>query len=114
MAQKPAPTPAPAPAGPQPPRIFNATDTQVVPPATVRQDLPPFTARTLTAIRGTLEIVIDENGSVESAIVRESVSHSYDAMVVDSARKWRYTPATLNGAPVKFRKMVGISISAAR
>jgi TonB family protein len=65
-------------------------------------------------MKGTIEIVIDETGAVESAVVRESVNRSYDALVVESTRKWRYTPATLDGAPVKFRKMVGISISAAR
>ena len=54
------------------------------------------------------------DGRFESATVRESVNRSYDTLVLESARKWRYVPATLNGAPVKFRKMVGISISAAR
>ena len=108
------PSPASAPVVPQAPRIFTAGDTQVVPPSTVRQDLPPYTTRAFSAMKGTLEIVIDETGSVESAIVRESVNRAYDALVVESARRWHYTPATLNGAPVKFRKMVGISISAAR
>lgn len=109
----PAPPPA-APAARQVPRIFTMQDTQVVPPATVRQDLPPFPTRALTTIKGTIEIVIDETGAVESAVVRESVSRSYDTLVVESTRKWHYTPATLDGAPVKFRKLVGITISAAR
>ena len=105
---------APAPVVRQVPRIFTVTDTQVVPPAVVRQDLPPYPMRTLLPMKGTLEIVVDETGAVESAIVRESVNRSYDTLVVDATRKWHYAPATLDGAPVKFRKLVGISIAAGR
>jgi tetratricopeptide (TPR) repeat protein len=106
--------PEPASVVPLPPRIFSTDDAQVVPPTTVRQDLPPFTARAIMAMRGTLEVVINENGLVESATIRQSINRAYDTLVVESALKWRYTPATFNGAPVKFRKMVGISVSAAR
>jgi TonB family protein len=59
---------------------------------------------------GSLEIVINEEGLVESAIMRASVSPSYDKAVVQAARSWRYRPATINGAPVKFRKLIQIAI----
>ncbi len=54
--------------------------------------------------------MIDESGAVESAVMRESVSQNYDAMVLTATRAWRYRPATVNGAPVKFRKTVQITI----
>jgi len=42
-----------------------------------------------------------------------SVSSDYDSRAVAATKTWRYKPATLNGAPVKFRKIVQIAIKAA-
>ena len=39
-----------------------------------------------------------------------SVTPTYDKMAVAAARSWHYTPATVNGAPVKFRKVVQITV----
>jgi tetratricopeptide (TPR) repeat protein len=108
------PAVGPAPVVQQPPRVFTSADAKVVPPVAIRQDLPPYPTRAVTSIKGTLEVVIDESGAVEAALVHESISHAYDGLVLDAVRKWHYTPATLDGVPVKFRKLVGISIAAAR
>jgi TonB family protein len=105
-------TPMLAPAVPQPPQVYSVADAKVVPAATVRQDLPPYPTRVLTPVKGTIEIVINESGAVESVTVHESISRAYDNLVLEAVRKWHYTPATLDGAPVKFRKMVGIAIAA--
>ena len=51
---------------------------------------------------------------VSSVELEKSISRAYDRLVVEAALKWRYTPATLDGAPVKFRKVVAISIAAPR
>ena len=59
---------------------------------------------------GKLEVVIDETGAVESAMMTGSVTPTYDAMVLPRPRAWRYRPATVNGTPVKFRKTVQITI----
>ena len=55
-------------------------------------------------------MVIDEFGAVESAIMTASVTQTYDLMVLTATKTWRYKPATVNGAPVKFRKTVQITI----
>jgi TonB family protein len=55
-------------------------------------------------------VVIDESGAVESAVMTASVTQAYDTMVLAAAKAWRYRPATANGAPVKFRKTVQITI----
>jgi TonB family protein len=101
------PQPPPAPAAP---RIYTGGETGIVAPAIVSQALPPFPGQVIIPRNGKLEIVIDESGAVESAVMRESVSQSYDAIVLAATRAWRYRPATLNGAPVKFRKSVQITI----
>jgi TonB family protein len=53
-----------------------------------------------------VEVVIDENGRVESAVIRQSLHTVYDAAVLSQTRQWRYRPATREGVPVKYRKMI--------
>ena len=93
-----------------PPRIYVATDTQVLPPIAIKQALPAFPAQLPVANRGVLEIVVNEDGSVESVAMRESVNPRYDAQLVAAAKTWQYRPALLNGKPVKYRKLVQIDV----
>lgn len=107
----PAPEPPPPPVPVQAPRSsYSSADANVIPPVTVRQDLPAFPGQILVGKTGMLEVLIDETGAVESAIVRQSVSPQYDNLALAAAKAWRYRPATLNGAPVKFRKAVQITV----
>ena len=85
----------------------------MVPPVAERQDLPPFTARTPTLAVGSLEVVIDQRGRVESATMRDSVNAIYDRQALSATAAWRFQPATVNGAPVKFRKVLQISLKPA-
>jgi TonB family protein len=102
-------TPAPA-ATVAPPRIYIASDTTVLPPSPIKQSLPPFPSQLPVASRGVLEVVINEEGDVESVVVRESVNPRYDTQLVAAAKMWQYRPALLNGKPVKYRKMVQIEV----
>ena len=79
-------------------------------PAAIRQDLPPSSGRLSEPAVGALEVVIDELGRVESAKIRESVNPTYDKNALDATRFWRYRPATLDGVPVKFRKLISVTI----
>ena len=81
-------------------------------PSAINQALPPFPGQVVIPRNGKLEVVIDELGVVESAVMTSTVSQTYDAMVIAAAKAWRYKPATLNGMPVKFRKTVQITIKA--
>jgi hypothetical protein len=109
----PAPVAAPEPAVPAAPRIYNASDRGIVPPITVRQMLPPFpnTAAVPKQAQGVIEVVIDETGAVEQALMRVPLNAAYDRQAVIAARSWLYQPATLNGKPVKFRKAVQINVA---
>ena len=60
---------------------------------------------------GAIEVLIDENGMVVAANMRAPVSPSYDRQVVNAAQNWRYRPATINGVPVKFRKLIQVAIT---
>jgi TonB family protein len=104
------PPPAPPPAAPARPRVYMSDDDRVVAPVAIRQDLPSFQGRLPGPVTGALEVIINERGLVESSRIRESVNPAYDKIAVYATRNWRYTPATLNGEPVKFRKLIAITI----
>jgi TonB family protein len=102
-----APIPAPA---PPIARIYDASDPNVVPPRALHQELPMFSGRPSALASGVIEIVIDEGGLVESAVMRERVTESYDRQALNATRRWRYEPATVDGVPVKFRKVIQIAV----
>ena len=54
--------------------------------------------------------MIDEAGLVQSAVMTESVTGHYDRLALHATKSWRYKPATVNGVPVKFRKVVQINV----
>lgn len=111
-----APEPAadvrPAPPVPAAPRVYNGGDATVIPPVTLHQELPSFPGQTIVPRQGLIEIVIDENGAVETAVMRQPVTPTYDALALNAAKSWRYRPASVNGTPVKYRKVVQITVKA--
>jgi TonB family protein len=100
---------APPPA-PLPPRIYTAGDPNVIAPVAVSQVLPSFPGQVMIPRSGKIEVVIDESGAVEFAVMTNSVTTAYDNLALAAARNWRYRPATVEGMPVKFRKVVAITI----
>jgi hypothetical protein len=107
------PPPPPAvPAGPVPGKVYTAEDTNITPPVVVRQEIPgiPPNLMAMARPRGLVEIVIDELGRVVGGTMRGSIHPNYDAQVLTAARDWKYKPATLNGKPVKFRRMISINV----
>ncbi len=103
--------PAPAPIVVQPPRIYTSNDATVTPPQVLRQDLPGFTGNLLMPKQGAIEVTINEAGIVEFARIRQSVTTLYDGLALKAASNWRYTPATLDGKAVKYRKLVQITVN---
>ena len=103
--------PAAAGAGPAAPAIFSAADSGVVAPVELSRAMPPWHPTGELArhsFLGVLEILIDEEGRVENAIVRESLTPPYDAALLAATRNWRYQPATRDGVPVKYRSFVRV------
>lgn len=107
------PPPAPAPARPDPNRIYVTEEDGIVAPQAIKQEVPqlPAALRTQARDRGLLEIIVDERGRVISATVRESLHPLYDSLLLNAARDWRYRPATFDGTPVKFRKLIQINLT---
>ena len=111
---EPAPAPAPAPA-PQPPphKVYGGEDAGVTAPVVIRQDIPsvPMNITSQVKDRGRVELVIDEQGRVSSLNLRVPMHPFYDQLIIGAAKDWRYKPATLNGVPVKYRKMIAITVA---
>lgn len=119
MAPPPAPEPLPAPALAvtaatpivRSPKIYDGHDADVKVPIAVRQEMPPFPGQIFGFKTGALDVVIDETGAVESATMVTPLDARYNALVVAAAKMWLYRPATLDGAPVKFKKRIQIALS---
>jgi len=106
----PPPPPPAAPAAPPVQRVYTAEDRSVVPPQVINQTLPGFRGVTPVERIGRIEVLIDESGAVESAVMTMSVNATYDKMALAAARSWHYVPAKVDGTPVKFKKVVQITV----
>ncbi len=71
----------------------------------------PLQISSQTRERGILDVVIDEQGRVTSASLRVSLHPIYDSQLLAATRDWRYQPATFEGKPVKFRKIIQVTVS---
>lgn len=94
-------------------KFYTLSDSDVTPPVVVVQALPLWSFATNLperALRGTLELVIDEKGGVESVMLVEPVWPPYDAELLTVARKWRYEPALKAGKPVRFKRVLAIKV----
>jgi len=99
----------PAPATANGPRVYTIDDEGVSPPVALDQRLPALSAAMGAVIKGLhsnglFDILIDEQGRVLDATVRKSLNASFDALVLRSARSWKYQPATKDGVPVRYLK----------
>ena len=107
-----APPAAPVPAEPVPGKIYSAEDASVVAPVVVKQDIPGIAPSLigLSRTRGLLDVVIDEQGRVIAMTMRSQIHPTYDALILTAARDWKYKPATFNGQPVRFRRLIAIAV----
>lgn len=108
-------SPTRADGGPKGPRVYSVADKDVIAPVPIRQSTPtiPYSvARTMAGQSGILEIVINEKGDVEGALMREPVNNVFDTAVLMAAKTWKYRPAMKEGQAVKYMKRVGVSPAA--
>ena len=104
--------PAPAPRATR--DFYTADDPGVTVPVAIRQDVPPWPQNipkpTQIGRRGVLDVVINADGAVESVVVRQSIEARYDDVLLQEAKRWSYKPATKDGTPVRFRKMMQVVV----
>jgi TonB family protein len=106
---------APSASTPRPPRAFySGDDPGVTAPVAIKQDLPPWPQSipksTVRGRRAVLDISINEAGNVESVVVRESIVAWYDEALIKEAKGWSYKPASKEGTPVRYRKLMQVVV----
>jgi Gram-negative bacterial TonB protein C-terminal len=118
-APPPLPPPLPPPPVPEPvpvkvaraPHVYSADDPSVVPPDIVRQTMPVFRFKPTAVGRIIVAVDIDEHGAVEGVKMVALLDPEYDRLVLAAARTWQYRPATLDGVPVKYRKVIQLNLN---
>ena len=90
------------------------TASQLTPPVAIAQELPrwvpPRSVDTHQGYSGTLEVTIDERGTVASAVVTKSIHPAYDKLLVRAARNWKFKPALRDGVPTSVSKTFTIQL----
>jgi TonB family protein len=102
-------TPAPPPVAPQ---VFGPRDADVTPPEPIIQRMPAWnpakTGDGAQQLEGAVELVLDETGRVSSVSLIKSVHPDYDGPLLAAAKKWKFLPAMVHGAAVRYRLMMTI------
>ena len=93
--------------------MYSLDDEDVSPPVAIDQRMPAMPNEMTLMVKalhttGVLDVVIDESGAVVDAIIRRSVNVGFDNVILRSARRWRYQPATKNGVPVRYLKTIAL------
>jgi len=65
----------------------------------------------LTRPAGIIAVLVDETDTVEASEIRQPTHPGYDALLLNASRGWKYLPATKDGTPVKFRKLILVSVT---
>lgn len=98
-----------------PNRLFSSEDKDVKPPIDISTSMPewrpPDSVASKSDFRGVLRIVIDQRGKVESASMVQTAHATYDSLLLAAVRNWQFRPATRNGQPVKYVKLIAVTLS---
>jgi hypothetical protein len=119
-APPPAPVPAPATVKREepPPRpslvIHTVGEPGITPPVVISQTMPPWrpSRQDTRVYEAVVSIVIDETGAVTDFSIDGMLQPGYESALRRAAMSWRFRPATLKGAPVKYRKNVAVRLTA--
>jgi TonB family protein len=101
-AVKPPPPPTPA-----APTRYSSGDRDVQAPVALNRTLPswkptnPLIAQ--RTFRGLLEVIVNEEGTVEWAQIAKATMPAYDAELMDATKNWRFRPAMRLGVPVRYQ-----------
>jgi tetratricopeptide (TPR) repeat protein len=93
--------------------VYDVSNEDVTPPVAISQTVPPWypTRQQIGKYDASLLLTIDERGAVTSVTLQGNLHLNYAAALRQAAGRWKYQPATRNGVPVKYRKVVGIHLT---
>jgi len=95
--------------------IYNRSNAEVVPPVPVLPQqlgsLPPGARREDYCM---IEVVLNEQGTVQSARVTDAPAGLGDTLTVtmslSAVKAWQFLPAVRNGRPVRYRQLIPVSL----
>jgi hypothetical protein len=97
-------------AKPPEPAVFRDGAPNLVPPVVVSQTLPPSHLAERRLWTGAIEVLIDETGKVLSARMAMPVQPTYDRQLLQAALNWKYRPATKDGMPARYIKVINVRL----
>jgi hypothetical protein len=97
-------------AKPPEPAVFRDGAPNLVPPVVVSQTLPPSHLAERRLWTGAIEVLIDETGKVLSARMTMPVQPTYDRQLLQAALNWKYRPATKDGMPARYIKVINVRL----
>lgn len=104
---------APLPAAALEPTVYTTGDVDVLKPVAISRPLPtwrPNAIQERQQFSGALELVISQDGTVQSAVLRKSVHPAYDPTLLKAAQDWTFKPALKDGKAVPYRFLLGVQI----
>ena len=116
------PAPEPAPVKPEPkappkpvePEIYGVQHPTVKRPVSLSKTMPdwrPVGVEERMVFEGVLEVIVNEQGRVDSARMLRPAHPRYDAELLKSVTTWTFRPATKDGVAVKYRYAMAISLA---
>jgi protein TonB len=88
-------------------------DIRVIPAEALSQPVPPWQPVSRAErgpFTGTLQLQIDERGAVVDATLVTRIHPAYDNQLLKMARTWKFKPATRNGQPIPYVKVLTITL----
>ena len=84
--------------------IYSKDDQDVVPARPVSSQIGGGLDVTIADVN-TMELVISKFGRVEQVKLSAPAKRMTDMVLLSSAKTWKFTPATKNGQPVRYRTL---------
>jgi hypothetical protein len=97
-------------AKPAEPPVYRDAAPNLVPPVAIAQVLPSTHLAERKLWTGAIEVLIDETGKVVSARMAMPVQPSYDRQLLQAALHWKYRPATKDGMPARYIKIINVRL----
>jgi TonB family protein len=96
--------------------VHPVTQVGVVPPMVLQEVKPQYTAEAMRArVQGTVRLrgVVERDGTVSNVEVVRSLDPQFglDVAAIASFRQWRFSPAVLNGQPVRVQVIVDLNFT---
>jgi hypothetical protein len=86
-------------------RVYSIADGEIEPPSMLFPQLPPPLYAGEGAVNS-MEVIVSETGTVERVRLVSRPQRMTDMMLLSGAKTWKFTPASLDGEPVRYKMIV--------